>query len=74
LRNGEGVPAGSYEVRIFGNAPPGVSEVNISLVASSSVAVGADGKYSYSYDTSAVPEGSLQVVTWGITKTVTLLP
>jgi hypothetical protein len=68
------VPAGSYEVRIFGNASPGVSEVNIKIVASSGVAAGADGKYSYSYDTSAVHAGSLQVVAGGVTRSVAILP
>lgn len=70
----DSVPAGSYEVRIFGDASPGISEVEIILTASSSVVVGVDGRYSIDYDTRGIPAGSLKVVAGGFTRSVDLLP
>jgi hypothetical protein len=70
----DGVPAGSYDVRIFGGASPGVSEVGIKVVAASKVVIGSDGIYTYNYDTAVIPVSSLKVVAGEVTRTIILLP
>jgi len=55
------VPQGRYNVKIFGTASEGATEVQISVLARTSVQVARDGSYTLTVDTSGVPPGAYRV-------------
>jgi len=66
------VPAGTYDVVIYGDAVEGASKVTIQITASTRIVTDENGHYEYRYDTSSIPPGKFTVKVGGITKTVTL--
>ena len=66
------VPAGTYDVVIYGDAVEGASKIIIRITASSRIVTDENGHYEYSYDTSSIPPGKFTVRVGGITKIVTL--
>ena len=68
------VPAGTYTIKIDGNAGEGVSEVNLKITASQGIRADSNGNFSYSYNTTAVPPGNFEIKVGGVTKEITLRP
>jgi PKD repeat protein len=69
-----GVPPGVYTARIYGQAAPGVTDVNVNVTASTTVTMGPDGRYIYSYDTRAIPAGDFTARMGDVTRSITLKP
>jgi PKD repeat protein len=69
-----GVFPGSYEARIHGTAAPGATSVLLKITASTTVTVGADGRYTYSYNTGPIPAGDFTANVGGVTRSMTLAP
>ena len=68
------VPAGTYTVKIDGDAGEGASEVNLKITASQSIQADSIGNFSYSYNTTAVPPGNFEVKIGNIAKEIILGP
>ena len=66
------VPAGTYDVVIYGDAAEGASKVTIQITASTRGVTDKNGHYEYSYDTRSIPPGKFTVRVGGVTRTVTL--
>jgi len=66
------VPAGTYDVAIYGDAAEGASKVTIQITASTRILTDKNGNYEYSYDTRSIPPGKFTVRVGGVTRTVTL--
>ena len=69
-----GVPSGVYTARIYGQAALGVANVKLSVTASTTVAMGPDGLYAFSYDTGAISAGDLTARIGDVTRSITLRP
>jgi FOG: PKD repeat len=68
------VPAGTYKIKIDGDAGEGVSEVNLKITAFEKIKANSNGIFSYSYNTTAVPPGNFKVKVGDITREITLKP
>ncbi|MHC1625306.1 MAG: PGF-CTERM sorting domain-containing protein [Methermicoccaceae archaeon] len=66
------VPAGTYDIRIKGQATDGASSSSLTIVAQSTLTADSSGKFSYEYDTSSVPPGVFTLDVGGVTKTLVL--
>jgi len=66
------IPPHEYDIRVWGYALPGVSEVSLSFSASITLTMDDSGYYSYSYDTDSISPGILKVNVGGVKKTITL--
>lgn len=66
-----GVPEGTYPIKLRGQAQSGEKSVDITITASSSIAV-EDGYYEYSYSTSSIPAGDFTLTIDGESKTINL--
>jgi len=69
-----GVPPGTYTARIYGQAAPGVISVSVTVMASTTVTMGPDGRYTFSYDTLVIPAGDFTAGIGGLTRSITLRP
>ncbi len=69
-----GVPPGAYTARIYGQAAPGVTSVKLSVTASTTVTMGPDGRYAFSYDTEAISAGDFTAKIGDATRSITLKP
>ena len=67
-----GVPAGNYNVRISGDAQPGVSSVSLLVTASTTITMDASGHYTYSYPTGSLPTGTVTANVGNMVKTLEL--
>jgi PKD repeat protein len=68
------VPAWSFDILIDGDALKGKSTVQIKIIASQTLTADSKGKFSFSYDTSALPAGDFSIKIGNQVKTVELLP
>ncbi|RXA21996.1 PKD domain-containing protein [Methanosarcina sp. MSH10X1] len=66
------VPAGTYTIKIDGNATEGISDVNLKIKASQGLKADSNGNFTFSYNTEAVPAGNFEVKIGDITKEITL--
>ena len=66
------VPKGTYDVVVRGEAEEGVSEVELKVKASTTIATDSNGLYEFTYNTGCIPPGSFTVRIDGYTKTLTL--
>lgn len=66
------VPEGDYDLKMFGEALPGVSHVPVDVVAETTVEADANGIYSIAIDTSGVPSGVYRIEGAGDSKTIRL--
>jgi hypothetical protein len=64
------VPAGSYDLKMFGEALPGSNTVPVDVVAETQVKADAGGKYNLDIDTSGVPAGEYKIEAAGETRTI----
>jgi len=69
-----GVPAGTYKIKIDGDAGDGVSEVNLKIKAFQGIEADSKGDFSYSYNTKSIPPGGFEVNVGGITKEINVQP
>ena len=67
-----GVPAGNYNLKIYGDAEPGVSSVSILVTASKTITTDASGHYTYNYPTASLPTGNVTASVGNIVKTLEL--
>lgn len=66
------VPAGTYRIKIDGDASEGVSKVNLKITAYQVIEANSDGKFTYSYSTKSMPSGDFDIKIGGISKTVNI--
>ena len=66
------VPPGTYRIKIDGDAREGVSKVKLKITAFQGIEADSSGKFSYSYNTKAIPSGDFEIKVGGITKTVNI--
>jgi len=67
-----GIPAGTYHIKVLGDALNGRDSIDLSFSADITLTMDSDGEYSYSYDTSNIPPGTIVVDVGGETDTITL--
>ncbi len=67
-----GMPEGSYDLKIFGEALPGVAKVHVDVVAETTVEADHAGRYSMTIDTSGIPSGAYTIEGAGDTRTIRL--
>ena len=66
------IPEGTYDIWLHGDAVLGASQISLRVKATTTITMGPDGEYTYSYDTDNIPLGTFTVSVGGIKKTVTL--
>ncbi len=64
------VPSGRYNIKLFGEAQPGSSQVPVEVAAETRVMADGNGKYSLDIDTSGIPAGEYRIEVAGETKTI----
>ncbi len=64
------VPPGRYNLKMFGEALPGVSVVPVKVEAETVVMADSGGKYSLAIDTSGIPAGDYSIAGDGDSKTI----
>jgi len=64
------VPSGRYNIKLFGEAQPGYSQVPVEVAAETRVMADGNGKYSLDIDTSGIPAGEYRIEVAGETKTI----
>jgi len=64
------VPSGRYNIKLFGEAQPGSSQVPVEVAAETQVKADSNGKYSLDIDTSGIPAGEYRIEVAGETKTI----
>lgn len=64
------LPSGNYNLKMFGEALPGVSAVPVEVVAETVAKADANGKYSLTIDTSGIPAGDYIIEGDGDSKTI----
>ena len=64
------VPAGSYTLKMFGEALPGSTAVAVSVEAETEVKADSQGRYLLDIDTSGIPAGEYRIEAAGETKTI----
>jgi hypothetical protein len=68
----EGVPAGTYDAIVQGDALDGAPAVELQVSASKTIVTDSNGYYEYSYDTGCIPPGTFTIRADEATKVVTL--
>jgi len=68
----ENVPSGNYDISIHGNAKEGEKEITIYLEAVEIIDSDKEGKFTYNYNTSALPAGEFTVLVGDSSKTISL--
>lgn len=66
----DNVPSGRYNIKLFGVAQPGSSQVPVEVAAETRVMADGNGKYSLDIDTSGIPAGEYRIEVAGETKTI----
>lgn len=66
------VPPGRYNLKIFGTALPGSTEIPVTVEAETQVRADSAGKYNLAIDTSGIPAGEYRIAGAGDTKVVRL--
>jgi hypothetical protein len=66
------VPPGRYNLKIFGTALPGSTEIPVTVEAETQVQADSAGKYNLAIDTSGIPAGEYRIAGAGETKVVRL--
>jgi len=64
------VPAGSYNLKMFGAALPGSTSVPVSVEAETEVKADSKGKYILDMDTTGIPAGEYSIEAGGAVKTI----
>ena len=64
------VPPGTYDLKMFGEALPGSSQVPVQVVAETTVQADPQGKYGMAIDTSGIPGGDYIIEGAGDNKTI----
>lgn len=64
------VPAGSYNLKMFGAALPGSTAVPVSVEAETEVKADSQGKYVLDIDTTGIPAGEYRIEAGGAVKTI----
>jgi len=64
------VPTGTYDLKMFGEALPGASQVPVQVVAETTVKADSQGKYGMEIDTSGIPNGDYRIEGAGDSKTI----
>jgi hypothetical protein len=64
------VPPGTYDLKMFGEALPGSSQVPVEVVAETTVEADSQGKYGMVIDTSGIPGGDYRIEGAGDSKTI----
>lgn len=70
----QNVPAGAYDISIHGLAKEGENEVIIYLEAVEIIDADIEGKFTYNYNTAALPAGDFMVLVGDSDKTIELSP
>jgi hypothetical protein len=65
-----GVPAGNYNVRISGDAQPGMSSVSLLVSASTTITMDSSGHYTINYLTESLPTGTVTAKVGNMAKTL----
>ncbi len=68
----ENVPSGKYDISIHGQAMEGEKEVTIYLEAVEIIDTDNEGKFTYNYNTAALPAGDFNVFVGDADRTITL--
>jgi len=66
------VPAGRYNLKMFGKALPGSTVVPVEVVAETQIKADSGGKYTMNIDTSGIPAGDYRIEGAGDMKTIRL--
>ena len=66
------VPPGRYNLKIFGEALPGATEIPVTVEAETQVKADSAGKYNLAIDTSGIPAGDYRIAGAGDTKVIRL--
>jgi hypothetical protein len=66
------VPPGRYNLKIFGAALPGATEIPVTVEAETQVKADSLGKYNLAIDTSGIPAGDYKIAGAGDTKVIHL--
>jgi hypothetical protein len=66
------VPPGRYNLKIFGTALPGSTEIPVTVEAETQVKADSAGKYNLAIDTSGIPAGDYRIAGAGDTKVIRL--
>lgn len=64
------VPPGRYDLKMFGNALPGSTDIPVSVEAETEVKADSQGRYALDIDTSGIPAGEYKIEAAGETKTI----
>ena len=64
------VPPGTYDLKMFGEALPGSSQVPVEVVAETTIEADSQGKYGMVIDTSGIPGGDYRIEGAGDSKTI----
>jgi hypothetical protein len=64
------VPAGEYNLKMFGEAQPGSGEVGIEVEAETRVKADSQGRYALDVDTSGIPAGEYRIEVAGEAKNI----
>lgn len=64
------LPPGSYNLKMFGEALPGISAVPVEVIAETAVKADSSGKYKLAIDTSGIPAGDYNIEVNGDSKTI----
>ncbi len=66
------VPPGRYNLKIFGAALPGATEIPVTVEAETQVKADSSGKYNLAIDTSGIPAGEYRIAGAGDAKVIRL--
>lgn len=66
------IPGGNFNIQVKGDALSGISEVHLTFSADITITLDGSGRYTYSYKTTNIPPGVLDVDVGGITRSITL--
>ncbi|MCD5425177.1 MAG: PGF-pre-PGF domain-containing protein [Methanosarcinaceae archaeon] len=66
------VPAGTYTIKIHGDAAPYETYVDLTITASTTVTADLNGNFEFSHSTAGIPLGTFDLRVGGVSRTVTL--
>ena len=67
------VPPLTYEIKMYGDALEGESNVNLRITASQTITTDSEGNFKYEYDTDEMPPGNYKIKIGENSKTITLM-